>query len=236
MLKKVLFALTLATICTNHATESQQESSRCELLIGETPGQDAQGIAVTTSKVQSLSDLKSSQLVVPQIAEGYEEVYFRFLKGKIVYKPNNDNDIGRKEFTIASLANPLEGMFDISKCDETAQYLQISTGFRTRVDPANKNKAEIWIVPQFLLQRDPRAKAYNDFLQMLPEQRNKPFAIMFTWGGWSDLSWHEVTGADGTEVDSLGEASDLEHTLGVGMVPRGLWRLMAGKFYTLIND
>jgi hypothetical protein len=141
----------------------------------------------------------------PKIVEGYEEIYRQFLKGKLVYKPNKDNDDGRKEFPIAALANPLEGTFDIRGCGDSAQYLQISTGFRTRKEPANENKIEVWIVPQFVLQKDPRAKAFNDFLQTQEKHRNKPFAILFTWGGWDNLRWHEVAGVDGKEHDTLCE-------------------------------
>lgn len=150
---------------------------------------------------QHVKDLRPT-IKIPAIAKGYEDVYLQFLKLKLVYKPDPKSDAGRKEFPIASLANPLEGTFDLSGCGDSGRHIQVSTGFRTRVDPINKTKAEIWIVPQFVLQRDPRAKPVNDFLETLPIERNKPFAIMYTWGGWNDLSWYEVVGTNGNrEVD-----------------------------------
>jgi hypothetical protein len=205
MTQKLLFALSLtfAMLTANRAAEAPHEGSRCAVSIGEIPEQDHQRLVGTTSSEQAVSELKRCHDGVPQLAEGYEDIYFRFLKGKLVYTPNKDNDEGRKEFPIASLANPLEGTFDLSGCGESAAHLQISTGFRTRVAPANANKLEVWIVPQFVLQKDPRAKAFNDFLQTLPDHRNKPFAILFTWGGWDDLSGHDVAGRAGNETDNL---------------------------------
>jgi hypothetical protein len=205
MTQKLLFALSLtfAMLTANRAAEALQERSRAEVSIGEIPGQNAQRLEGTTSSERAVSELKRCHDRVPQLAEGYEDVYLRFLKGKLVYTPNKDNDEGRKEFPIASLANPLEGTFDLSGCGESAAHLQISTGFRTRVAPANANKLEVWIVPQFVLQKDPRAEPYNDFLQTLPNHRNKPFAILFTWGAWDDLSWHDVAGLAGDESVNL---------------------------------
>lgn len=40
-----------------------------------------------------------------------ELIYQRFLNGKLIYKPNKDNDIGKVELRIADLANPLQGTF-----------------------------------------------------------------------------------------------------------------------------
>ena len=94
--------------------------------------------------------------------------------------------------------------FDLSGCDDSDQHLSISTGFRTGQNPANKNKLEIWIVPQFVLQKDLRAKPYNEFLQKQDGHRNKPFAILFNWGGWIGEDYaHGVTGDDGNEFDHL---------------------------------
>lgn len=177
--------------------------------------------------------ISSVRSFIPELAEGHEEVYLRFLRGKLVYKPNKKNDIGRKEFPIASLWDPLSGTFDIRGCGDSALYLQISTGFRTRKELANANIIEVWIVPQFVLQKDPRAKAFNDFLQTQENHRNKPFAILFTWGGWDDLSWHEVTGVCGNEFDALSAVWEAA-AAGVGGVSaewhelRSVYRLLVG--------
>ena len=125
-----------------------------------------------------------------------------------MYKPNKDNDEGRKEFRISDLANPLSGTFDISGCGDSDQHLSISTGFRTGQNPANQNKLEVWIVPQFVLQKDPRAKLYNKFLQKQERHRGKPFAVLFNWGGWKGDDFdHGVTGVVGNEFVHLGAAA-----------------------------
>lgn len=141
--------------------------------------------------------------LIPEIAKGHEEEYLSFLKGKLVYKPNRDNDEGRREFRIGVLANPLSGTFDIQGCRDSDKYLSVSTGFRTGKNPANENKLEVWIVPQFVLQKDPRAVAYNDFLQTLDEYRNKPFVVLFNAGGCELLSRHSVSGVGVSESSGL---------------------------------
>ena len=142
------------------------------------------------------------------IVRGHEAVYEQFLRGKLVYKPNKDNDEGRKEFRISDLANPLSGTFDIRGCGDSDRHLSISTGFRTGKNPANENKLEVWIVPQFVLQKDARAKRFNDFLQELTEHRGKPFAIIFTWGGWAASNFdHAVTGVVGNEFATMSRAA-----------------------------
>jgi hypothetical protein len=142
--------------------------------------------------------------LIPEIAIEHEEVYQKFLRGKLVYKPNKDNNEGMKEFRISDLANPLSGTFDIRGCGDSDKYLSISTGFRTEKNPANEEKVEVWIVPQFVLQKDSRSKLYNDFLQAQKTHRGKPFAVLFNLGGWkSDNYDHGVTGVVGSELDSL---------------------------------
>lgn len=156
----------------------------------------AREVAIAKEKVE--------EIVIHEIAIGHEEVYQQFLRGKLVYKPNQNNDVGRKEFRISDLANPLSGTFDIRGCGDSDQYLSISTGFRTGKNPANQNKLEVWIVPQLVLQKDPRAKPYNELLQKQERHLGKPFAVLFTWGGWDDgETAHAVTGVVGNKHDSL---------------------------------
>lgn len=124
----------------------------------------AREVAIAKEKVE--------EIVIHEIAIGHEEVYQQFLRGKLVYKPN--------------------------------QNLSISTGFRTGKNPANQNKLEVWIVPQLVLQKDPRAKPYNELLQKQERHLGKPFAVLFTWGGWDDgETAHAVTGVVGNKHDSL---------------------------------
>ena len=88
---------------------------------------------------------------IPQIARGHENIYERFLKGKLVYRPTEGSDVGKIELPIAALANPLEGTFDLSRCGDAAQYLSINTGIRKVQAPANASKVEIWFTPLFLV-------------------------------------------------------------------------------------
>lgn len=153
---------------------------------------------------EAVAIISSVRTFIPEIVRGHEEVYLRFLRSKLIYKPNTGDDDGRREFPIASLWDPLSGTFDIRGCGDSDKYLSISTGFRAGKNPANKDKLEIWIVPQFVLQKDPRAKPYNDFLQKQESHRGKPFAVLFNWGGWKGDDYdHGVTGVAGREFDNL---------------------------------
>lgn len=178
--------------------------------------------------------LKASRIAIPEIAIGHEEIYQRFLMGRLMYKPDPFSDVGQKEFRIGSLTNPLSGVFDISGCGDSAQYLQISTGYRTTVNSVNVNKVEVWILPQFLIQRDPRARKFNDSLQILEEHRDKPFAILFTWGGWKDLTCYEVVGDSGGDFDTFCDAwdnavatqNDKDLSIELQMTGRGAWEYL----------
>lgn len=96
-----------------------------------------------------------------------EDIHDRFLKGKLIYKPNKDNDIGKMELRIADLANPLEGEFDLSKCGDAGQYLSINTGYRKGFRPENKDKVDIWFTPRFLADRELSTMAENHYLQSI---------------------------------------------------------------------
>ena len=131
----------------------------------------------------------------PEIARGHEEVYHQFLKGKLVYKPNEDNDVGRKEFRIRELANPLNGAFDISGCGDSAKYLSISTGFKRGVNPWNREKVEVWIAPRFLIDKDPAALETARRLSRLAKLQASPYLVMFGWGGYDKLDAYDLSAA-----------------------------------------
>jgi V8-like Glu-specific endopeptidase len=86
---------------------------------------------------------------IPDIARGHEELYRKFLNGKLVYKPNDDGT-GMVEVPISSLANPLEGTFDLSAFGDTGRYISIHTGYKKGKIAANSSKLEIWACPKFL--------------------------------------------------------------------------------------
>jgi hypothetical protein len=126
---------------------------------------------------------------IPAIARGYEEIYERFLRGVLIYKPNKDNDIGRIDLPIASLLNPLESMFDLSRCGNAGQYLSISTGYRKGKVAANSSKYEVWIAPKFVVASEVgrTASHYRDIMSTW----SAPFGLFYTYGGWDKLEWYD---------------------------------------------
>ncbi|MBL8677229.1 MAG: hypothetical protein JNJ47_07430, partial [Alphaproteobacteria bacterium] len=85
---------------------------------------------------------------MPGIARGHEGVYERFLRGILVYRPQEGSDVGMIEMPIADLANPLEGIFDLSRCGDAGNYLSIATGYRKGKKAENANKVEVWLAPR----------------------------------------------------------------------------------------
>jgi V8-like Glu-specific endopeptidase len=129
--------------------------------------------------------------VVPIIAQGYEEVYRRFLKGVLVYRPQEGSDAGRIDMPIAALTNPLEGTFDLSRCGDTAQYLSIATGYRKGIKAENKDKVEIWFAPRFLIQRE-LATTAGHFREIEGKWAAEAAVGMFwTWGNWDNMEWYD---------------------------------------------
>jgi|GEM_PF-3246643 len=124
---------------------------------------------------------------IPAVAKGYEEFYRRFFNGKLIYKPDPNSDNGRIELPIAALQNPLAGTFDLSRCGDTGQYLQIATGYRQQKNPANANKLEIWLAPRFLIE-----KTNNTFKNVMGNwQAVFPLGIFWTFGAWDNLDWYD---------------------------------------------
>jgi hypothetical protein len=115
----------------------------------------------------------------------------RFLRGKLIYRPNLKSDVGRIELPIAALANPLEGTFDLSKCGDAGKYLSISTGYRKGKRPENKEKLEIWFAPRFLIERALNTSA-GHFKDIMGEWKDTaPIGIFWAWGGWDELNYYD---------------------------------------------
>jgi V8-like Glu-specific endopeptidase len=112
---------------------------------------------------------------IPDIARGHEEIYQRFIRGKLVYKPNKDGR-GMVEVPISSLINPLEGTFDLSAFGDTSRYISIHTGYKRGKIPANDGKLEIWACPKFLGATAPQFAG-------IMSQWESPIAYFWTWGG-----------------------------------------------------
>lgn len=124
-----------------------------------------------------------NSIVVPAIAVGHEECYRRFINGKLIYKPNPNNDEGRIEMPFAALTNPLEGTFDLSRCGNAGRYISIATGYRRQ--KKDENKLEIWIAPRFLIERN--IERYDTHMRSVMNDwtaSNAPIGIFWTWDLW----------------------------------------------------
>ena len=128
----------------------------------------------------------------PAVAEGYEDIYDRFLNGKLIYRPNRNSDEGKVELRIADLADPLEGTFDLSRCGDTGgKYMSISTGYRKRKNPENATKFEIWIAPKFLIEKklSTTAAHFEDVMNYWVQEKAQ-VGLFWNWGDWDDLRDH----------------------------------------------
>ena len=138
-------------------------------------------------------------LVIPEIARGYEELYARFLRGVLIYKPNKENDVDRVDLPIASLLNPLESTFDLSRCGDASQYLSISTGYRRAVNAENAEayKWGVFITPKFFVERNVGTTAphYRDILG----RWTSSIAVIQNgcYNDLGDFCWYHATLSDG---------------------------------------
>lgn len=144
---------------------------------------------------------------VPDIAWGYEEIYLRFINGKLIYKPNKDNNIGRIELPFSDLPNPLDGTFDLSNCGDIGRYLNINIGYQKEKKEENKNKVEVWIVPRFVIEKNQASSA--KYLAPIMDEFTSPIGIFWTWGGWDQsdekMSWYDYLTVQDFDELSNGE-------------------------------
>lgn len=130
-----------------------------------------------------------SDIAIPEIARGYEDIYRRFLGGKLIY--TDPTSKAKKELPIRTLENPLDGNFDLSGCGDTGQYLSISTGYRKGVKPENASKVEIWLAPWFLVNKNLSSSAKH--LQPIMgswDSAAAPVGLFWTWGGWGNADYN----------------------------------------------
>jgi hypothetical protein len=131
------------------------------------------------------------------------EIYQRFVKGKLIYRPEKGSDVGMIKLPISQLWNPLEGTFDLSQCDNTGKYLSISTGYKKEKKPENERKAEIWFTPRFLVEKEIHGSASN-FKNIFPTRwaTTALVGMIWTWGSWENES-HNFDCLTTEEVDNL---------------------------------
>jgi hypothetical protein len=144
----------------------------------------------STAKVSKHFNMLASKIfrTFPPIARGHEEIYQRFLKGVLVYRPVEGSDDGMVKLPISGLENPLEGTFDLSQCGDTGQYLSISTGYRKKKKAENENKVEIWFSPRFLVENELNTTAKHFQVVYSAWKENATVGIFWTVGNWDDLS------------------------------------------------
>lgn len=130
-----------------------------------------------------------SGIVIPDITRGYEDVYLRFLGGALIYKKGQPGEV---KLPIAALANPLEGVFDLSRCGDSGQHLSISTGYRKGKKAENTNKVEIWLAPRFLIERNLATTAAH-FQPIMNDWNaaSAPAGVFWDWGSWDNLGWFD---------------------------------------------
>jgi hypothetical protein len=136
-----------------------------------TPVKPSASVA-SSSATASASIPRPLDIAIPEIAKGYEDIYRRFLGGKLIY--TDPSSKAKKELPIRALANPLEGTFDLSGCGDTGQYLSISTGYRKAQKAENTSKVEIWLAPWFLVNKNLSASAKHLQPIMAGMQRQPP--------------------------------------------------------------
>ncbi len=166
--------------------EKQKEDQRQKGL------REAQELAAR--QVQPVTRSIPTEPAIPDIARGYEDIYLRFLNGKLIYRPTEGSDVGKIELLIKDIMNPntLEGTFDLSRCGDTGQYLSINTGYRKRKNPANKDKVEIWFCPRFLIEKELNSTAghFRDIMTVTRWPQSAPIGVFWTWGSW-DVKYYD---------------------------------------------
>jgi hypothetical protein len=126
---------------------------------------------------------------VPEIAQGYEEVYNRFINGKLIFDNKNGQ---RKEFLFSQFAATLDGEFDLSDLtykDGNSTYnvnesLRIKVGYRTTQE--NDRKVTVWFTPRFLVE--------NSNCQWKSLDWRSPMGLFWSYGNWGleDFNYETV--------------------------------------------
>ena len=180
------------------ASSSQQQSVSSQ---GSSPAR-----SLTERKEESKTSGQNGGLVIPEIARGYEDIYKRFLKGALVYRPTPGSDAGKIELPIGALANPLEGMFDLSWCGDTGKYLSIATGYRKGKNPQNKDKVEIWIAPRFMIEKE-LATTAGHFKEIMGKwnKDRAPVGLFWTYGVWA-ADDHDMDYLTDNSFDQVGDS------------------------------
>lgn len=182
--------------------------------------------AITATVSRSLV----SQIVIPDIARGYEDIYRRFYHGRLIYKRGQDTIV----LPIANLSNPLGGVFDLSGCDDAGHYMQIATGYRTNKNPNNDHKYEIWIVPYFLLMKELETTA-GHFRSIMDnwDGTNAPVGLFLAFGRHNLDCYYYLTNKNMEELGNISLYNKWSETSRAGSTGYPLLRASRGTFHVL---
>ncbi|MBX9703462.1 MAG: hypothetical protein K2Q34_05075 [Alphaproteobacteria bacterium] len=140
------------------------------------------------------------------LIDGHEAVYRRFINGKLIYKPNRDNEVDRIEIPFSILSSPLEGTFDLSdksKFGDIGDKISISAGYRKEQKAENKGKVEVWIVPKFVVEKNLATTAKH--LATILDKFTSPVGVFWTWGKWNNMDCYDYLTSQNFDELSNGE-------------------------------
>ncbi|MES2252480.1 MAG: protein kinase [Pseudomonadota bacterium] len=184
-----------ANVISDRATAEAKRVADAKLISDRasvaTHGASGGGIVTTNVLTSPLKSISAPRVTIPEFARGYEDIYRRFIGGKLLYKPDQNSTIGQIEIPFTSLLNPLEGTFDLSRCGDVGRYISISTGYRKGKIAANKDKLEIWITPKFVVENELRTSASHYAPILNSATWTSPVGIIWTYGGWDDVAWYD---------------------------------------------
>ena len=115
-----------------------------------------------------------------------EKAFQIFLNGKLVYKPNENNDEGKIEWLFSKLGTPHNGVFDLSGLGEVDKYVRITTSISTffEVEVRNNAKWNILIAPHYLINQFTSTTA-KPFTVIMPDWKDKaPVGIFCRMSHW----------------------------------------------------
>jgi hypothetical protein len=171
-----------------------------QVILEESTG----GCASSSAMASWVAD---AAIPLPIIARGYEDVCRRFIRGVLIYKQGTDEEV---RLPISALADPLDGVFDLSGCGDTGNNISISTGYRQAINDDNSNKVEIWLAPWFLMRENIAGSAAHYAPIMAGwDGVSAPVGIFYNSGSWDNLGKfdHLTT----KSMDTLGSANLYEN-------------------------
>jgi hypothetical protein len=156
--------------------------------VTETPAPEGDSASATVA-VAEAPVYRPIDIVIHDMARGYEDVYRRFVRGVLIYKQGTAEEV---RLPIAALENPLDGVFDLSRCGDTGKHLSIATGYRKAKKAENVNKLEIWFAPWFLMkQHEAKSAAHYGSIMEGWDAARAPVGIFYNWGEWDNLAWFD---------------------------------------------